>query len=247
MRRTMAAAIALTVAGLVLASALARPSQQQNCMTDPCVYVPVIQVPLPSPAPSVTPMPSGVVVLPNHSSYVDNLGLLWVIGEVQNTTVLPVHFVQVPAVLLDGQGQQLTTGFGSMHLYSLPPGEKTCFSLIFTNKPGWASYQFDPVTYAITSDVPPGLTLRDIAGAASGVNYSVIGTVRNDAGAFVDSILLNSTLYNAAGTVIDCDWSVPDDDTLSAGQSSPFEVIFSGRPTYIDVASIRVQVDGDIP
>jgi hypothetical protein len=201
----------------------------------------------PTRTPSVTPTsgipPNTVSIVGATLTFVDSIGNLRVIGEVQNTTSTTVEFIKITAHFLNANQQPVGTGFTFTFLSRLSSNAKTCFQLIVQEPPGWISYQFEPVTYSPTNQTVPSLTILNHSGSVDPTFkwYIVNGQIRND-----DPLQVNpevvGTLYNTAGNATGCFVSlgVP---TQNPGQTSPFTITFSGRD-YSDVATYRLQPDG---
>ncbi len=76
-------------------------------------------------------------------------------------------------------------------------------------------------------------------------SYRILGFVRNDNDIQIQSVQPIVTLYDAAGIVIGCSYAYVNSTHLDPGQSSSFELTFSGYyRDYVDVVSYRIQVDG---
>jgi hypothetical protein len=236
--------VSVTAVVFILASALAQAPP--DCTTQPCVYVSIVQVPvLPTPTATLVPQ-TGVQVQANHSAYVGAFGFFYVVGEVKNTTAQSVTFVSVPIEMLNAQGQVIGDGAGHMYLYTLLPGETTCFRALLIDSSARVSYRFLPVDYNVTNMVVPDLRISDDSGVLDPPDdYRVLGQLRNASDAAVQSIIMSSTLYDAVGTVVDCNWGGPENDTLGANKTVPFDVLFSGRSTYADVTRYQIQPDAE--
>ena len=114
--------------------------------TDPVVanngtLTPTVWVYLPyvakdqSATPTPTTIPAGVRILANHSSYVDSIDTLHIVGEIQNDTANHLRFVKVTANIFDSGGHLLDTDFTYTYLDNLPAGHKTCFHIILLDEP----------------------------------------------------------------------------------------------------------------
>lgn len=202
----------------------------------------------PGPTLTPTPLPPGVYVLPNHSAYLDTIGFFRVVGEVINTTSTSVTFVHVPVDMLDSQGNVIKSSDGSIYLYTLLPGETTCFRAFLIDTPGRASYRFRATDYNLTNAPVPFLTLfNDTAGVEPPNDYRILGEVRNRSGVVVNSVIVSGTVYDPAKIVIDCDWGSSEDDPIGVNRTSRFDIGFSGRASYADAATYKIQADGDFP
>lgn len=254
-------AVIATVAVLLL-SGLAQ-AQPPDCTTKECIYLPIIEhnvVPTNTatatsthtataeiPTNTPTTRPSGVFVLGNHSAYVDSIDYLHVVGEVENNTGQARQFVKITANFFNASQQLIDTDFTFTSLDELRPGEKTCFHLLLEQPPGWASYQFEGVTSSMYAGAFPALTVLGDSGSLGSFNsYRIIGQVRNDGAGQVKFVQPVATLYNAGGTVIGCDFTFVSSTDLDPGQTSSFDLSISGRQSYTDVASYRLQVDGNL-
>lgn len=203
--------------------------------------------PIPTSTPTLTPVAAPVEVLPNHSHYVDSIGSLWIVGEVQNNTAGYLHFVRITANLFNNDGQILDTSFSYIDLDNFPPGGRTCFSVLFSDEPaGWAYYDFE-VRYRTEGEPLPNLVIFNDSGSYDPTFdwYEIIGQVRNEHGSRVEYVKPVGTLYDGAGTVIGCDFTYVNATDLGPGQTSSFEMLFTGRD-YGDVDAYRLQVDGDV-
>lgn len=205
--------------------------------------------PTPSPTPTVTATPTStsvpVEVLPNHSSYVDSIDNLWIVGEVQNNTDDYLRFVRITTNLFDTAGQLLDISSSYIDLDSLSPDEKTCFSVLFSEEPaGWAYYEFE-ARYRTGGEPLPNLVIFNDSGSYDPTFgwYEIIGQVRNDHGSRVEFVKPVGTLYDGAGTVVGCDFAYVNARDLEPGQTGSFEMLFTGRD-YSDVDAYRLQVDG---
>lgn len=202
--------------------------------------------PTPTNTPTATKESGTVQILSNHTSYVDSIDYLNVVGEVENTTSNHLQFVRITGNFFGSGGQLLDTDFTYIWLNNLPAGQKTCFKLWLPEPVGWSYYQFESVSYWTDGEPLPNLYLYNHSGSYDPTFgwYEIIGMVRNDHGTRVDFVSPVGTVYNAAGKVLGCDFTYVNSTDLDPGQSSSFEMTFLGRD-YSDVTSYRLQVDGN--
>lgn len=190
--------------------------------------------------------PPAVVVLPNSSWYQAGASTVRIIGEVQNNGVQTVTFVLVTVNLFDASGQVVETEQAYAYLDLLPPGQRTCFNLQLPKPASWSRYEFETPTFVATSSTSPALTTYNVSSAINQVGwYEISGFVRNDDSVQVIGAEVIATLRSANGTALDCDTTFANTSTLNPGQSSAFRNTFTRRDDYSDVASFRVQTDGD--
>jgi hypothetical protein len=139
------------------------------------------------------------------------------------------------------------TSSAVVYRINILPGRIACFrALLYTTKP-WTTYSLGAPTYQNTGAAVPKITVIHSQGAADSFGYTVVGTVRNDEKKTVEEVSVVGALYNAGGTVLDCDWNYAANDVLAAGKTSTFDLPFTSRTSYADVARYYVEGDGLIP
>jgi hypothetical protein len=174
---------------------------------------------------------------------------LHVVGEIQNNGEIGLRRAAAIANLFAGNDQLIDTGASEVELDVLSPGEKTCFSLSFRDDwSGWSYYEFETPTYYSTSNERlENMAVHGDHGTydPGDDSYSILGFIRNDNDFQVESVQPIVTLYDASGTVVGCSYTYVSSTDLDPGQSSSFEMRFSGYyRDYADVATYRVQVNG---
>lgn len=197
---------------------------------------------------TITIAAQGVQILPNQSHFIDSVDILHILGEIQNNTADSLGIVEISVNFFNNSGQFLKTENTYTLIDDLPAGDKTCFEAILSQPTGWSYYEFEAPTYSTDGQPLPNLTLLNVSGSYDSTSgwYTIIGQVKNDHGIRVEYVNPVGTLYNAAGMVIGCDaYTYMDSTNLDPDQISPFEIVFFRRD-YIDAASYRVQVDGNL-
>jgi len=220
---------------------------RHNAPTPTPTFTPALtSTPTNTPTPTATTIAAGVDILPNHSSYVDSIDYLHIVGKVRNNTADHLRFVKITANIFNSSGQLLDTGFTYTYLDNLPAGEKTCFCMLLKEPAGWSYYEFEAPTYWTDGELLPNLTIFNDSGSYDSTFgwYSIIGQVRNDHGTRVEYVSPVGAVYNDSGVVVGCHFTYVNSTHLDPGQTSSFEMTFSGRD-YADVDSYRLQVDGN--
>jgi hypothetical protein len=247
MRRALPSLAAIVLMLGVWGIALAAP----DCTVTVCTYVPIslsgppTATPIP-PTPTKTP-PPGVYIVGNTFSFVDSIDYLHVVGQVRNTRSSVVQFVRITADFYSGTGQLVANDFTYTWLDELAPNTTTCFEVSVKQPAGWATYQFEPVSYSTTTKRIPNLTIfNDSGGPGSFGGYQIIGLVQNNEAVQVKFVQVVGTLYNSDQTPIDCNFTYVNSTDLNPGQNSSFTLTTSGRD-YSDVASYRLQASGNLP
>jgi hypothetical protein len=126
----------------------------------------------------------------------------------------------------------------------LPPDELACFAVEYDGTPNVDSYEMHGwFAYTTSAARSAPLEARDVTGAVTPEsNYELRGVLENIQPFAVDGVILNGTLYNAAGAVIGCvAKSVPG---LQPGEESLFTILFDTRASYTEVAGFRVTAYG---
>jgi len=181
-------------------------------------------------------------VLPNHSYY-SWYGSLDIVGEVWNKTNDNLTFVRISANFFDSSGRLIDTDYTYASFDPIAPGEKTCFSIFVWDEPeDWAYYEFEAPSYRTTQRRIANLTISNDSGSLRNDTFEIVGMVRNDDSSRVESIDVTGTLYNASGTVIDCDYAYLNNPDLDPGQTSAFEITFYGND-YSNATSYRLQAE----
>jgi hypothetical protein len=202
----------------------------------------------PSPTPTVSPTQpaANVSILANHSTYVDSIDYLHIVGEISNETANNLRFVRITTNVFDNNGQLLDTEFTYTYLDNLPAGDKTCFHVLMPLPNDWSTYEFEAPTYWTDGEPPSDLEIFNVSGSYDPTFgwYEIIGQVQNNAGHRIEFVSPVGTLYNNAGTVIGCDFTFVQSRDLDPGQTSAFEMTFTGHD-YADADSYRLQVDGN--
>ena len=172
---------------------------------------------------------------------------MYVVGEVQNQTSDTITFVSVAVWLLDAQGQEISASVAYVQRLNMRPNSVACFRGFFTLTEGWASYRLGAVTYRNTSAKVPNIALVKAQGTRDSSGYTISGSVRNMESTPVESAAVAGTLYNAAGTVLDCGWNYANDTSLAPNQQTGFVLPLTSRRSYAEVARFHAETDGEIP
>jgi hypothetical protein len=174
-------------------------------------------------------------------------GYLHIVGEVQNNTGDHIRFVKIIANFFNSNGQLVDTDYTYIYLDNLPAGDKTCFDISLPEPSNWSYYEFEVPTYSTNGEPLPNFTVLNDSGSyeATDGSYKVIGQVRNDHGLRVENADTVITLYDGDGTTVGCGLTSVNNTRLNPDETSSFERRFFDRD-YSDVASHRIQVDGNV-
>lgn len=196
--------------------------------------------PVPAQAPA-----AGVSILPNHSVFVSRTGALHIAGEVLNNTPDNVDQIKVTASLLDAEGSLLETDYAYTFSATLMAGDRTCFDVVLSPPPGWASYRLETPEYWRGAEPWPRLSVLGDTGAYNHYGFYVVtGQVRNDSPTRLEWVRTVATFYTGEGRVAGCAIAPLAAFRLGPGAAAFFEIDEHYR-TDRAVRAHRLQVDGE--
>jgi hypothetical protein len=212
------------------------------------IFLPIVYHDIQTATPTPTLIPGGVVVETDYvSDFTTSAGILHVVGEIRNKTSYTLRNMKVTVNFYNANNQLLESRSAFTYMIDLPAGKKTCFNISLDPPTGWSKYQFAPVTYQTDGNLPPNIGVLNLIGSYDPKfgYYQLTGLIRNDEAVQVSQVRTVGTLYNVTNRVIGCKfYQFPD--RLDPGASKSFNIEFRERD-YIDTATYRLQVDGDIP
>lgn len=169
------------------------------------------------------------VNLLSSSSYVDSIGSLHVIGEVQNTSPEAREFVEIVATLRDPSGNILDSGFTYSHLEVLRPGEKSSFDLIFSNEQQVQKtqrYDISSINSETSQEKPANLKLNFGDSYYDSINYAhIVGEVSNNGPGVSKFTEVSGTFFDPQNKIVAAEYTYTDPPDLQPGQSAPFDMI----------------------
>lgn len=171
------------------------------------------------------------VNLLSSSSYMDSIGSLHVIGELQNTSPNPREFVKIVATLRDPSDNILDSSFTYSDVEVLRPGENSPFDIIFSNEQQvqmTQRYDISSITSDISQEKPANLKLNVGDSYYDSINSAhVVGEVINNNPSVSKFTKVSGTFYDAQNKVVATGFTYTDPTDLEAGQSAPFDMIIS--------------------
>jgi hypothetical protein len=216
---------------------------------EPESYLPLVlrqPSPTPTPTPTATPIPEGVHILDNHSSFAHPSQGYSVVGQVFNNTDNYLWNVQVSAKFYNSQHKRVNTLFYN-YLFTIYPRSKICFALDeWADNINWSYYQFQPLSYWSDGSAGPSISTHNVLATPVDGQYRVSGSVRNDHTVAVDPLWVQATLRDDNKVILDCrslyDWTAP----LAPGESAGFGIEFDLRKDgYGKVHDYRLDVKAD--
>lgn len=180
--------------------------------------------------PTPTPMPLGVHGI---ALYETPVGSLWCLGEVVNTTEIPLTNVRVRLTLYDTAGQMLMEAEADAASDLIPPGERAPFAFLFTDPPAdWAGYQVTVVrgeAVGALADLYVPITVSEVTGQPAGPQFRVSGVAQNaSADRAAGSLTVIVTTYDAQSLVTGFRQAeLPLTGNLGPGVRVPFDLLLS--------------------
>ncbi len=191
--------------------------------------------------PTPTPLSAHVRGL---ACYENSVGSLRCLGEVANPNTRGLENVQVRIALKDATGEILAEGRPFAALDVIPPNGQSPFELLFTSPPGRYASVEATVIRAEPSNEPGGryakLQVTSKQGGTDGLQFRVIGKVRNASDNAAANAKVIVTAYDATNNVIGYRQQTLGDGHLSAGATGDFSVAFApsgGTPAHFEVAA----------
>ncbi len=188
--------------------------------------------------PTPTPLPA---VVQGVGLYETAVGSLWGLGEVVNTGSESLENVQVRVTLMDSTGEILASGEPFTVLDVIPPAGKSPFGLLFTSPPGhYASFQ--AVIIRAEPSIEPGgryvrLAVTESQGGTDGLQFRVVGLVRNNDQRDAVGVKAVVTTYDAQGKVTGYRQQILDGEGLPASEQTEFSISFTpGGDAPVDYA-----------
>lgn len=180
----------------------------------------------------------------SSSSYVDSIGTLHVVGELQNTSPEPREFVEIVATLRDPSGNILDSSFTYSDVEVLRPGEKSPFDVIFSNEQQVQKtqrYEISSITSDITQEKPANLKLN-VGDTFYAINSAhVVGEVTNNGPGVSKFTEVSGTFYDDQNKTVATGFTYTYPSDLAPGQSAPFDMIISDD-TSANIASGSLNV-----
>jgi len=180
--------------------------------------------------PTTTPTPLSIQI--QHVYLGDTqIGNLWILGEVQNDTEMPLEQVRVGANLLDSEGATVATREELVAVDLVPAGERAPFALLFdAPHPKFDQYQVY-VTHAVPAYIGSyyrDLVINDLETVLERFSaYTVNGTILNTGPEEAVGVQLILTGYDSLGRVVATRKIAPDYNVIPRGGETKFSAILT--------------------
>lgn len=178
--------------------------------------------------------------------YETSVGSLRCRGEVLNPNATALENVQVRIVLRDSTGQVVAEGRPFTMMDVILPGGRAPFELLFASPPArYATFEAFVVRAEPSNE--PGtryavLQIVSKQGGTDGLQFRVIGKVRNASSRPATEVKVVVTAYDATGKVVGYRQQALGDGNLAAGATGDFSIAFA--PSGGTLASFEVAAEG---
>lgn len=221
-------AIVITLTIMLATSSCGRPAA-------PVPLPPSPTSPLTStPAPTPTPPPESeeYLAILSHSSYVDRLGYLHIVGELQNIGSKNTELNKVMATFFDSEGVPVVTASNYSYLGILIPGQKSPFEITFSSPPPVKNYKLERAWEVTERSTYAAFDITDISTEVDDEGqYWLHGRVKNIGGTPVNVVVLVSSFYDELGEVIATGFTFGDVMPLPPGETSMFTMVVDANVT----------------
>lgn len=185
-----------------------------------------------------------VVQILTHTKFVDGLGYIDVVGEVQNAGSQNLQLVTLAATFFDAANNVIDNSTAVTLMDVLTPQQKSPFKVISTKAGLNVDHYRIEVSDATFSNREPNRSLK-IRGVSSGVNavngfYDVKGEVLNNGTSIARFVEVVVTFYDSSGSVVALGSTFTDPSDLDPSMAAPFNA--SGMNNVPKIASFSVQV-----
>jgi hypothetical protein len=215
--------------------------------------------------PQVSSQTDSIKIL-SYSWYVDSIGYLDVVGEVQNAGPNTIDYVVLSGIIYTPDGEAVAHSSTRVYAQYLLPQQKAPFYMEFppsvsvTGDLSWLSLGIDHIDFSVDSAEAtssyqyPDLTVTSSSGGtdAEGI-YWVTGTVQNTGTQTATNIYVVGTFFNASGTVVAMGYTDALTPTsLSPSSSASFKVgAFDQNqtevPSYLKISSYSLLIQVEEP
>lgn len=183
----------------------------------------------------------------NDQQYVNEEGILHVVGEIKNNNSVPLNQIVVTATFYDIHDKILDTVTTDSILETIMPGQKGPFDLILTNYiiPQIYRYSLDteykPADHKTESlEILSSNAKRDTLD-----NFIISGTITNHDQRTANTIVVIATLYDKEGKVVAASKSHTASEYLKAGGITPFLVYVTDKSQSQKAVDYSLMVESE--
>lgn len=169
-----------------------------------------------------------------HSSYIDSLGWLNIVGEVQNVGDQAVKYVKISATFYDSSNTVVETSFDYSDLDVILSNRKSPFIILLFDESQISKVDHYELSVSFSTAVSKQQSLRIIS-HSSFIDtlgwLNIVGEVENSASGGATDVKVIATCYDESGTVINSGFDYTDD--IDGDQKAPFEILIFDNPELV--------------
>lgn len=187
------------------------------------------------------------VYIINDQQYINEEGILHIVGEIENNSFAPLNQIVVTAVFYDINDKILDTAITNSIQDTIMPGKKGPFDLIIVSKSIPQIYRYSlnleykPAEHKTESlEILSSNIKRDMLD-----NFFISGTVTNHDQRTANSIVIIATLYDKEGKVVATTKSYTEPEYLKAGGITPFIVLLDDKSQSQKAVDYSLMVESE--
>ena len=187
------------------------------------------------------------VVIQNDQKYIDNDGLLHIVGEIENNTSAPLNQIKISALLIDGDGNEIKKIVGETVSNVVMPETKGAFDILIKNVRGDSINDYElNLDYTLAAPKNQVIEISSTELTKDIHNNTVItGILENKGELTANMIRVVATLYDRDGNVVTVSETYTKPDFLRAGDNSNFIIPFHEKSQSIHAVEYSVTAESD--
>jgi hypothetical protein len=170
----------------------------------------------------------------NTSSFVNSIGYLNVVGEVENTSSNSLEYGQIIASFLDSEGNVVDTSMTYTNIDIIKPGAVVPFKVNVKNNEKIKQYSLQFQANQ-TNNQKRNIEIVNNSSNVNSINYlEISGQVKNNTSESQEYVQIVGTFYDENGVVVDVGMTYSSVDVLQPGGTSPFKLTVQNRDEITD-------------
>jgi len=195
----------------------------------------------------ISPIAYGEVSIQNDQKYVDNDGLLHIVGEIENNTSVPLNQIKISAMLLDNNGNEVKSVVGETVSNIIMPEMKGAFDILIKNVSSESIDDYElNLDYRMAEPKNQVIEISSTTLTKDTSNNTVItGMLENKGDITANMIRVVATLYDRDGNVVTVSESYTKPDFLRAGDNSNFIIPIHEKSQSIHAVDYSISAESD--
>ena len=189
----------------------------------------------------------GEIIVQNDQTYIGDDGMLHIVGEIQNNSKSPLNKINILAVLIDENGNEIDEIHGKIMSNILMPGMKGSFDIITNEKILDEKLVYDlGFEYKLAAPKSQVIEIVSSELTRDKLNNVVIsGTIENNGEITANMINVVATLYDRDGKVLTVSKVQTQPDFLRAGEESHFLVPIYEKNQSLNAVDYTIIAESD--